>query len=191
MKRPPILLILLLTIFVGSCEKWTDPDSKPVPGIEDRKYCNDPEAVNYNWGFPGTPDSSVCYYPVDVFAGTYSFRDSVYNDDNSLDSIKSLNTIQIQIVPLTKSRFALVGFCPNDSLRFTALRNALNASSDSTIRESDTSFNYGQFLCRTEDTLVGTITRNQTDTTFSQIYINFTVDSDTAINFHRGTAYKN
>ncbi len=191
MRLQLVLFVLFISTLTFSCKKWSDPAPKEVPGIGDRKYCNDPEAVNYNWGFPGVADSSICYYPVDIFKGTWLFTDSVYNDDNTLDSVKSLTTYTLEIVPLTTNQFLIKGFCTNgNGLQFTSTRSALHVSADSLIKDSDTSFNYGQFFCRTEDTLSGSITRSLNDSTYKEMYINLTVVSDTAINFHRGTAYK-
>src|SRR4051812_10618768 len=100
MQRIPVIL-LLLALFMA-CKKDADP-SAPRPGALDTTfYCNDPDAVNYNWGFPGTPDNSKCYYPSDIYAGTYSFTDSVYNIDNSLDSAGSLTTYLLRFIPLSK-----------------------------------------------------------------------------------------
>lgn len=45
-----ILLALSVSIFF-SCEKWKDPNPDVDPRITERKYCNDPEAINYNWDF--------------------------------------------------------------------------------------------------------------------------------------------
>jgi hypothetical protein len=84
-----------------------------------------------------------------------------------------------------------MGFCgPTDSLRFTSERTGLNASADTTIQATDTTLGFGQYFCRIQDTLSGSVSRPQNDTTNSYLFINFTVVSDTGVNFHRGTAVK-
>src|ERR1043165_5567011 len=80
------LIILSLALVMGfafSCKKWQDPAPKEDPRLT-RHYCNDPSAVNYNWDFPGKPDNSVCFYPADLFAGTYMFYDTVSASQSDL-----------------------------------------------------------------------------------------------------------
>ena len=172
-----------------ACKKWSDPKVPDDPRIHDRKYCNDPEAVNYNWNFPGDPDNSVCIYPSDLYKGTYSFTDSIYSDKNKFDSVGSLlPPYTLTIIALDKRHFRVVGFCATDSLKFTAERTTYRASADSTIMIQDTIKAYGQFLCRTADTMTGYFTKFASDT--SRLIIEFKVASDTGINFHRGTAIR-
>ncbi len=186
------IIIFILVPFLYSCEKWEDKKAVRDPSLDDRKYCNDPQAVNYNWNFPGQADSTVCFYPSDIFKGTYQFTDSVYNADYSFDLDRPRSTYTLQIVALTRNKLAVIGFCGlNDSLKFTAERSSYRANVDSTIRISDTTFDYGQFFCRIEDTISGYISENRFDTTPpNKLLIEFMVRSDTGINFHRGTAIK-
>src|SRR5690606_9184265 len=122
------LLLLACTVFYA-CKKWTDPEPPQDPKLQERKYCNDPEAVNYNWNFPGVADSSVCIYPADLFAGTYSFTDSIYDGQEFFDSAHSQTTYTLQFIPIDKSRLRTVGFCGiSDSLKFTAERSTYRAS---------------------------------------------------------------
>jgi hypothetical protein len=127
-------------------------------------------------------------YPSDLFKGTYLYTDSVYSKDNVFDSAGSLVTYMLQFLPLNSQQFAVVGFCTNDSLLFTGERTTFRAHADTTIMGPDTSIGYGQFFCRTLDTITGSITKNRTDT--SRLYFDFTVVSDTGVNYHRGTAIK-
>jgi hypothetical protein len=172
----------------AACKKWQDPQPVDDPRISSRRFCNDPEAVNYNWDFPGKPDNTLCFYPSDLFKGTFSFKDSIYSATNVFDSAGSQVTYLLQFLPLDKNRFVVIGFCPGDSLHFTAERVTYSAHADTTIQTSDTTFSYGQFFCRQLDTLTGTFTRSRTDST--GIYIDLKVVSDTGINYHRGTAIK-
>jgi len=179
---------LLLLI---SCEKWQDSKADSDPRLQDRKYCNDPDAVNFNWGFPGVPDSTKCIFPTDLYAGTYSFTDSIYSSNNLLDTLQSKTTYTLYIIPLSKKQFIVKGFCSsNDSLFFTAGRTTYSASADSTFKFNDTIKVYGQPLCRIADTLSGTIVKNRYDTTNTQLFIDWKVISDTGTFYHRGTAIK-
>jgi hypothetical protein len=172
-----------------SCKKWEDPKAQDDPRINERRYCNDPLAVNYNWNFPGKPDNTTCFYPTDVFKGTYLFKDSVYKADNTFDSARSLTTYTLNIFPFDKNHFAIVGFCgANDSLKFTAERSTYRANGDSTILMANDIKAYGQFFCRTQDTLSGYLIKDRSDS--SKLLVEFAVLSDTGLNFHRGTAIK-
>src|ERR1043165_6289024 len=91
------LIILSLALVMGfafSCKKWQDPAPKEDPRLT-RPYCNDPEAVNYNWDFPGKPDNSVCFYPSDLFAGTYTFWDTVTHVEKEL--LLSADSLSVSI----------------------------------------------------------------------------------------------
>lgn len=191
MKKPHFIFILpLFFMLVVACQKWTDPAPVDDPRIKDRKYCNDPLAVNYNWGFPGVADSTTCVYPADLFKGTYTFTDSVYfNDETTLDSAHSFQTYTLQLSPISKTKFHLSGFCSND-LVFTAGRSTYQASADTTLKLNDTTYAFGQPLCRIQDTLTGTISKSKTDSTFHSVTIAWKVISDSGINYHKGTAIK-
>lgn len=184
-----LTVVLLLTIVAAGCEKWVDQKAEEDPRINERAYCNDPEAVNFNWNFPGKPDSSTCFYPSDIFKGTYLFVDSVYNGDNIFDSARSTTTYTLTLMPYSHNHFGLIGFCGNEPLKFTAERSTYRANADSTIQISDTTFDYGQYFCRTQDTIAGFIFKDRNDSS-SRLFIEFSVRSDTGLNFHRGTAIK-
>src|SRR5579872_3418748 len=72
-----VIFFLMLTEGVCSCSKYKDTKATADPRLTN-PYCNDTNAVNYNWGFPGKPDSTVCFYPTDVFKGIYTFNDSIF-----------------------------------------------------------------------------------------------------------------
>ncbi|HRO42122.1 MAG TPA: hypothetical protein PL009_04775 [Flavipsychrobacter sp.] len=180
---------LLLFTILFSCKKWSDPAAPQDPRLDDNKYCNDPEAVNYNWNFPGQPDNSVCIFPADLFKGTYLFTDSIYNSQNVFDSARSQNIFTLQVFPIGKRTLRILGFCGlTDSLKFTAERSTYRATADTTIFLNDTTKVYGQFFCRTQDTLTGFFMKSHTDT--NALKIDLQVISDTGIYFHRGTAVK-
>lgn len=189
MKFPKIIaLFLLVPVFLFSCKKWSDPVAPDDPRLDDNRYCNDPDAVNYNWNFPGVPDSSVCIFPADLFKGIYSYTDSIYNSESVFDSAKSQNTYTLYIIPLGKRTLRVVGFCGSDSLEFTAERSTYRATADTTIFLNDTTKVFGQFFCRTQDTLSGYFMKSQEDSI--SLKIDFLVVSDTGAHYHRGTAIK-
>jgi hypothetical protein len=189
MKVKGIVLLFLPVLVFFACKKWEDPKGPGDPRIDERTYCNDPEAVNYNWNFPGKPDNTTCFYPTDIFKGTYLFTDSIYSSDNVFDSARSVGSFTLRLVPIDKYRFTVSGFCGlADSLKFTAERATYRANADSTINVSDTTFDYGQYFCRVQDTISGFLFRNRNDST--RLMIEFVVRSDTGLNFHRGTAIK-
>ncbi len=169
-----------LLLGVASCtrEEAQYPDTDPRLS---RPYCNDPEAVNYNWDFPGTPDNSVCLYPAEAFAGTFTFLDSVYNTDGTFDSAASLTTYTLRFDTLSRRVYLLRGFCADSALRFSADR-FFRSTLDSLIPGA------GQRLCRAADTVAGAVTRAVGDT--ARLTLSFSVRSDTGTAFHRGTAYR-
>jgi len=174
-----IFIAFLAILTVVACKRYKDKKGPYDPRLE-RSYCNDPLAVNYNWGFPGQPDSTVCVFPADAMSGRYLLQDSVYSLDNTLDS-EHINPVYFDLYALSKSRLGMVGFCnATDTLYFTADRYYKAVA--------DTVFAAGQFFCGVSDTLTGYFRRTDS----LSLYIDFTVLGDTAagIRYHRGTAVK-
>jgi len=171
-----IIVILAVTGFLA-CKKYSDPQGQSDPRLT-RPYCNDPLAVNYNWDFPGVPNDSVCFYPSQVFSGTYSYLDSIYLPDNTLARV---TPVTMHLWPATEKDIRITGFCPNgDSLYFTATKYY--------TAYTDTLLGNGVSFCTSMDTLVGTLTKRQTNDTI--MLVDFTVVTDTGTTYHRGTAYK-
>lgn len=187
MYKPRVMKVYKITLSLGcllvllgtnSCDKWID-EKAPDIGL-DKKYCNIPDAVNYNWNFPGIADSSVCYYPADVFKGDFILYDTIRGNN---DSFISAQTRQLHIEADGKEKIIIGGFCDNTgNLYFTANRY-LRAVSDTTLANEG-----GQLICRETDTLFGEISRIINTDTFS---INFTVYNDTGTIRHKGVFYKN
>lgn len=178
-----VFIVILLITAMYSCTK-SEPYNEPNEQLFENKYCNDPEAINYNDGFPGTPDNSICIYPKDVFVGTYALRDSVLNLDFELDTIWVMD---ISVYALSNNVLRVTGFCnQGDSLDFTADRY-YKATADSVLFP-DSTLLPGQYGCRALDTLIGTLRKDQLDTNL--LRINWTITSDTGINYHIGTAVK-
>ncbi len=178
MRKEAFVSLALLLLGMASCKPTDNKYNTTDPRLQTNTFCNDPAAVNFNWGFPGRPDSSVCVYPSDLYKGRFSFRDSVYDQDGYLDSAASQNTYALVISTAGKNAIRISGFCAT-TLTLTAPRTGFQAT-------LDTNAVTGQIFCRPQDTVSGTITRAFSDTT--QLQIQFTVYADTSVRTHRGTA---
>jgi hypothetical protein len=178
MKHSLTRFIVALSFFpfFSSCEKWEDKPPTDL-GLTNR-YCNVPSAINYNFGFPGIEDNSVCIFPSTPFAGLYSFRDSIYNSAEEFILGDSFN---FSISTIDSFRFVFNNFCANtNQLRFVANR-FYRAESDSIIGAGL------QLMCRNVDTLSGRLEFRPSD---SSLLIEWSVTTDTGIYKHRGRAYK-
>lgn len=178
-----IFICIAVILLVYACKKPT-PFDNPTDEQFINRYCNDPAAINFNHGFPGTADNSICIYPTDVFTGTYKLKDSIFNGEFELDTILDY-TVSFHTTSLTQLK--LSGFCINgDTVRLTADRY-YKAAVDST-RLQDSSMFEGHVFCRGLDTIRGTINKYKTDS--NKIRVNFIIASDTGINYHIGTGIK-
>ena len=177
-----LLIIIISLNLLASCKKSNDPTDVDN-SLFDRLYCNDPQAINYNKDFPGTVDNSICFYPRDVFEGYYALKDTIYNAEYEIDTVLDY---AISIYALNNTTLRVLGFCPaGDSLKFTADR-FYKAQADSLTVSNNVL--PGQYTCDITDTLTGFIIKDQVDTT--RIRINWTVVSDTGVNYHIGTGKK-
>lgn len=176
MKRAA--LCLLSVALMAGCKKYED---KPGDGSDPRlqnPYCNNPDAVNYNWGFPGKPDSSVCTYPTDYFGGQYLFVDSVFLPDGTSAFADS---IYLSFIPLSREKLGVTGFClPGDTLKLTVNRY-LRATIDTTVVA-------GQLLCQPGDTIAGYFWRSLEDSV--KMHLNYSIVRDTGVSTHAGTAIR-
>lgn len=180
-----ILIYVVGLVLVYGCAKKDAAFDDPASENFETPYCNDPIAINYNHGFPGTAQNSVCIYPTDVFKGSYLLRDSIYNGQFELDTVLeylvSFNTLSLTKVTMS-------GFCPTgDVVRLTADRYQ-KASVDSTLLLPDSTLVEGQSFCRSADTIMGSISKYNNDS--GKIRINFIIASDTGINYHIGTGIR-
>lgn len=175
--RMIFLPVILCTGIAISCKKYKDNPGPTDPRL-DRPYCNDPQAVNYNWGFPGKPDNSICLYPTDLFTGSYDYYDSIYDGSNKLVG-QVTTTLSMTAMDHTKMRIS--GFCGSSAYSFTANRQ-FRAEGDSILAGG------AQLFCRPVDTLSGYIFK---DSVVGQtVHFNLTVASDTGVYYHRGSAIK-
>ena len=173
------LIMLMGMLSLLACNKWVDPPPKNANLTN--PYCNDPNAVNYDWGFPGRPDDSVCFYPCDLFRGKFIYIDSIYLPNGYFARTQ---TDTLTIFALTLNKLGILGFCGAGDTMFISSYTPFVATIDTTLLPLTGTA--GQQLCRTVDTVSGTFTRDQVDTSF--IHINFTEVSDTGTTTHMGTA---
>lgn len=167
-----------------SCKKWSDP----APGDNSQinnPYCNDPDAVNYNWGFPGKPDNSVCYYGPDLFQGTYLYKDSTYA--NQSDLYLAADSLYLTITKTNNKQINVSGLCSGGGSLSMTTTSAYVADVDTTVGDT-TTLHPGQLFCRTQDTVVGTFTRDKVDS--SLIYVQLTIYSDTGVTVRKGRAVR-
>ncbi|NCX94894.1 MAG: hypothetical protein EBX41_00545 [Chitinophagia bacterium] len=167
---------------VVGCAKWQDPPATTDSRLTN-PYCNDPKAVNFNWGFPGKPDNTVCFYPTDLFTGTYIYTDSVYTSPDNYFLYYRIDTLHF--IAQSQTKVAVTGFCLlRDTLRLTADKSYI-AAVDTLIGDSTT--NRGQYWCRIKDTVSGTILNSRLDT---MLHVSFQIISDTGTTLHIGKAKK-
>lgn len=173
-----LLFSLLCSLLILACKPKPDQPG-PTDSRLDRPYCNDPEAVNYNWDFPGKPDNSVCRYPAEVLAGHWLLVDSAIAGDGRLSVY---DTFDFRLLALARNKLVAVDlFCPGDSIYLTAGRFFR--------AEIDTQEVLGQKLrCGTQDTVAGYVARSINDSTRLQVYSTFYTPSGTFQ--HRGTAIR-
>ncbi len=185
--RYTTIVILSLTCLLGftvSCKKWVDPAPVADPRIN-TPYCNDPSAVNYNWGYPGKPDNSVCFYPSDLFAGTYVYKDTTYKTQTDL--YLAADSMNIIISKISSTQITVSGLCPSGQQLILTAGATYQASVDTTVGDSLTLYP-GQFFCRNQDTVTGTFTRDKVDSTL--IYVALYIRSDTGATTRTGRAIK-
>ena len=180
---PVIAVIIAGVLYLPSCKKWTDPKGYTDPRLTN-PYCNDPNAVNYNWGFPGKPDNSICFYPTDEFKGNWVFIDSIYSMSGATDGNFLYAIIDtLHIYARSDTTMTIYGFCSvGDSLKFHARGLSFTATIDTLVGDSLTT-TMGQIFCRLVDTVNGSIFYSRAD---SMLHVNFTVTSDTGLSSHVG-----
>ncbi|RYE25140.1 MAG: hypothetical protein EOP51_05070 [Sphingobacteriales bacterium] len=176
-------MVLVMVVF-AACKKAEDKVGAYDDRLSNNTYCNEPSAVNYNWGFPGKPDNSICFYPTEVFKGSFLLADSTFDVNYAFTGVRS---VKITLSAADYSHMSLTGFCnDNTALAFTADK-FFRASADTTILVDSVKY-AGQLLCRPVDTLSGYLSRERNNDSF--IRINFTIVSDTGVSYHIGTAIK-
>lgn len=185
-----ILILAAGGVLAFGCTKQEEP-GKTTDERLGRPYCNDPEAVNYNWDFPGTPNNSVCFYPDEMFKGSYRVFDTTYDADFNADTTSYKNFV-ISLDAVTRSKMTLSGYilnsaCTLNGLSITATR-FYRASVDSAfLPPPDSMYLNGTVVCG-KDTLSGNLSKKNKDS--DTIHINFMVAVDSGLLFHRGIAIR-
>jgi hypothetical protein len=174
-KYIPFRFVVFITLILGFafCKKYKDPVNPPINLTN--KYCNDPNAVNYNWGFPGIADNSVCFYPNKVFEGNYKMYDSVLQND----LYSFVDSFDVSIVSLNDTNMAIVQWCTNGDSVFAKANKNLRLTIDTTQN-----ILIGQVFCQSADTINGTaIKTTYQDTVFNLLYtkIGATTNSKKAV----------
>jgi hypothetical protein len=162
--------IFFIFLLIGACKPYKDPAPIEDPRISN-PYCNDPNAVNYNWGFPGIPDNSTCIYPADIFKGNYIWRDTVVND---LGAAVSYDSVFATVNKLDSTRIEISGRCGYD-LKLSANRFL--------IITIDSLAGNGQQFCQPNDTIMGNGFKVSTSDT-NTFRLNYTIVSDTGTSTH-------
>lgn len=177
-----VLFAVLVCLGIYSCKKYTDAPATTDPRLNN-PYCNDPNAVNYNWGFPGKEDNTVCFYPTDLFQGVYELHDSVFF--KSTGFFISADTVILTILRSSSTKMTVTGFCPAGGALIMSAGTNFLATVDSLIGDSTTI--RGQYFCIGGDTVSGSFIKDRiSDSIF---YINLEVAADTGITTtHIGTA---
>ena len=171
--RNNIFIILLL---IAACKPYEDPEPITDPRINN-PYCNDPAAINFNWGFPGVPDNSQCFYPADVFEGNYVWQDSTLNDNGAVIAYDSIFST---INKIDSTRFEIIGRC-NANVKLTASR-FLTFTIDTIVGD-------GQIFCRATDTIAGSGMKVGVSDT-STFFMNYSVITDTGTTTHKAKFVK-
>ncbi len=107
-----LIIFFAVVSLVGSCKKYKDPDPIVDPDLQNRFYCNDIQAVNYNWGFPGTPDNSLCIFPATLLEGIYDVQDSLFDVNDTF--ISASTHLDVSLTQLDKQKVNMSNFCTDD-----------------------------------------------------------------------------
>ena len=169
--------LFFIILLVAACKPYKDPDPITDPRLQNSSYCNDPAAINYNWGFPGIPDNSLCIFPTDVFEGNYVWRDSVIDENGD---VLAFDSVFATVSKLDTTRLNINGRCGYD-LKLTADK-FLGIVIDSIDGN-------GQKFCQASDTIIGTGLKTgfSDTTTFS---LNYIIISDTGSSIHKSIFIK-
>lgn len=185
------IILLCLSGIAGlcfmACKKYTDP-TKPDITLTNH-YCNDPLAANYNHGFPGIPDNSVCVYANELFTGNWQFVDSIFRPDASFYRTQtlSLNFSPFpQSVDTLRVRLNVSGLCPGGSTILQLTANRFGLALTDTILPNVPG---GQLFCSTSDTVSGYF-RRTSDTLRTTMSIYLTEQNGVDTFYHRGLATK-
>lgn len=177
--------VVLLSLCLGwmACSK----EDKKGDNLDDKltnKYCNIPGAVNYNWGFPGKEDNSICFFATDYFVGTWTFYDTIILQDSTFIGTDSMQ-ITFETIPgdTTYRKMNMLGWCGNDPILLDISKFYIGLSD--TFRNSEG----WQMTCNNTDSVKVELSKNILDTTIVNFHIR--QYSNNELQFHNGTGKKN
>ncbi|WP_162903193.1 hypothetical protein [Taibaiella koreensis] len=180
-KGTLLLLAMGMAAFFYACSKYKDPPpGVPNDELKKRHYCNDPLAVNYNWGFPGTPDSTICTYPVDSFLGAWVLTDTAFFPDGTVQGSQTRNLVFTSTEDTVKRHLSVSGWCGNTMPFLVTADKYKKAVVDTLLVGSP-----GQYICNNTDTLSGGL-RQGNDT----LLIDFTITNAGSTLYHKGVAVR-
>jgi len=176
--------ILVVVGGASACKKYKDPAKPDIDdGLNGRRYCNNPLAVNFNWGFPGIPDSTTCIFPVDKFKGTWLFHDSVYTTDEVLQEVITRTLVFAATEDTLLTHLAVAGWCGGTE-RMQVTANKYGLAQVDTLLE----YRPGQLICSASDTVTGYF--QQYTAAEDTMKVDMVFNTAAGIRFHRGTAVK-
>jgi len=183
-KKGILFIGLFISVLSVSCNKSGDKKGQDISDQLNSRYCNIPTAVNYNWGFPGIADNSICVFGTDFFVGNWMFVDTVRTSDSMSLVIDTLYW-QFSVVSndSTNSLLDVKGWCNNNETFRIITDKYYSAITDTAFN----SLGY-QILCNANDTLFGTVKKDVFDTT--KLIINLTNYSANGVSYHKGLASK-
>jgi hypothetical protein len=170
-------IITIILLIAPSCKRYKDPTPITTDKLT-QHFCNNPKAVNYNWGFPGIADSTLCFFPADLFIGNYTYYDSLLDDANGI--YLPFDTMDVTIAKINDSSIQLIGLCLATPFSAKATKN-YRFTIDSTTA-------FGQVFCSNADTMNGTGIKVQfNDTNF--VY-NYQLVNNGKTTMHKGWLIK-
>lgn len=179
-----IALSLGFICFFAACRKYVDP---PPADQDDRltnKYCNDSKAVNFNWGFPGIPDNTVCIYPIDSFLGTWLLTDTTLLPNGNIAAIEEKTLVFTSTEDSVKAYLAVTGWC-NSNIALNLVANKYNLAVVDTVPGGE----WGQYLCgNLTDTITGQFNKKTGQSNTMRLSVN--ISKPSGIEQHVGTAVK-
>lgn len=171
--------LLLLT----ACSKSGDKKGPDISDQLNRKYCNIPGAVNYNWNFPGIEDNSTCFFATSFYEGNWMFVDTVKSHDETVIRIDTLGlSFQKIEQDLTYQKMHMTGWCGTESLIIDVDRFYL-------ARTDSFDNNQGwQKICNNRDSVFVEMRKSIYDTT--QLTINIIQYLPTSVLYHSGSGIR-
>lgn len=176
----PAAVVTALVFF--ACSKYEDPPPAPLPEELTRHYCNDSRAINYNRGFPGIADNTVCIFPTDPFNGSWIFYDTLYLPSGDTAATLVKNLVFTPTEDTARTHLAVTGWCSSNQALYVTANKFFRAETDTLPG------GFPQYLCNAADTLYGSFSKADTTEEMHYIKVDLTVNTASGVIYHRGTA---